>query len=428
MTTQASAHIAQPAGLSVSFAGLCCFFLPILCVPTVQVVGQLMLADIVIIPLFLYLLMSRHYAFVLPFARLCLGFIALWFLSAVITDVYRGTSASDFLRTWSKIVLLGSYFGAFALLIGARRERLYIAFAGIGVMFLLRWVVASNPYQLGGFFSPMAWKFGNGEGVMLLVGLALIPVSKWLQSGGLLGFAALHFLFNARALIASTVIAALAPLVSVKARSTTAQVLLVGFMLAGIAALIPIGELAYTALIEAGIAGDAALEKHRAQTRAGTGVLIGGRAEMLVSWRAVLDSPVLGHGSWAENIEYKVDYLRAREAMGMTAPWDQLHLDLQIPSHSHVLGAWIESGFAGALFWGAAFVLMARALAYGLVKQAFVSGIEYAVLLRCLWEILFSPFGLYYRLTMAVFLVGALCIIGDAKMSSGPKYLLKRRP
>ena len=41
------------------------------------------------------------------------------------------------------------------------------------------------------------------------------------------------------------------------------------------------------------------------------GVLVGGRSEVLVSTQAIMDSPILGHGSWAKDFTY-VDLLAAR--------------------------------------------------------------------------------------------------------------------
>ncbi len=60
----------------------------------------------------------------------------------------------------------------------------------------------------------------------------------------------------------------------------------------------------YAYLASSGQLGDKAQDKYEAQTRGKFGILAGGRPEVLVSWRAVLDSPILGHGSWAEDSKY----------------------------------------------------------------------------------------------------------------------------
>ena len=74
------------------------------------------------------------------------------------------------------------------------------------------------------------------------------------------------------------------------------------------------------------------------------GVLVGGRSESLVSTQAILDSPVLGHGSWAKDTKY-VDLLSDRLAsLGYEAlPPDPADIGV-IPAHSYLLGSWVEGG------------------------------------------------------------------------------------
>ena len=57
-------------------------------------------------------------------------------------------------------------------------------------------------------------------------------------------------------------------------------------------------------MLQAGELGDDAQLSMKSQSRGKLGLLIGGRPETLVSVRAALDSPLLGHGSWAQDPKY----------------------------------------------------------------------------------------------------------------------------
>src|SRR5437660_8719552 len=77
--------------------------------------------------------------------------------------------------------------------------------------------------------------------------------------------------------------------------------------------------------------------------------------------RAIRDSPIIGHGSWAKNPKYVAalqDELHKAGYQGSTVP---ISPDL-IPTHSHLFGAWVEAGILGAVFWFWALGLVASVL------------------------------------------------------------------
>ena len=53
-----------------------------------------------------------------------------------------------------------------------------------------------------------------------------------------------------------------------------------------------------------GLLGENARQIYEQQARGDLGLLIGGRSEILVSIRAIMDSPIIGHGSWAKDYRY----------------------------------------------------------------------------------------------------------------------------
>jgi O-antigen ligase len=139
------------------------------------------------------------------------------------------------------------------------------------------------------------------------------------------------------------------------------------------------------------------------------GVLVGGRSEILVSSQAVIDSPMLGHGSWAKDFAY-VDLLGDRlSSFGYEMGAGASDLGL-IPAHSYIMQSWVWAGLLGGVFW-----LAILAIAVWLLANLYASRVELAPLLTfstmlLLWNIAFSPYGSSARLLASYGIV--LCLVG----------------
>ena len=137
--------------------------------------------------------------------------------------------------------------------------------------------------------------------------------------------------------------------------------------------------------------GEAQRRKYIDQAFGKYGLLLGGRPEILVSLKAILDSPLLGHGSWARDRKYVIMLAKLREYLG----YKHIYLDPEkdvIPTHSHIFGAWVEAGLLGAIFWGWTWQLIVRAVfCCCFLNEPFIPIILY-YLSALIWSILFSPF------------------------------------
>jgi hypothetical protein len=127
------------------------------------------------------------------------------------------------------------------------------------------------------------------------------------------------------------------------------------------------------------------------------GVVTGGRAEFLASTQAIIDSPILGHGSWARGAKYVELQRQKLIEMGVPAGNPPDDPDL-IPTHSYLLGSWVWAGLAGGLFW-----LAVAALALWLITNLYGLGLELSPLILfvaslLLWSIAFSPYSNTERL------------------------------
>jgi hypothetical protein len=158
-----------------------------------------------------------------------------------------------------------------------------------------------------------------------------------------------------------------------------------------------------------GMLGKSAKETYDMQAYGEYGLFLGGRSEVLVSSRAILDSPFLGHGSWAKDQQYStlLTELRRKAGYGIAAEGEE---DL-IPTHSHLLGAWVEAGLLGAIFWAWVLTLPVRVLfrTHILMDRLIPLMVFFAFL--SIWDMLFSPYGAmarfvtpYYGVVMMTYL------------------------
>ena len=88
--------------------------------------------------------------------------------------------------------------------------------------------------------------------------------------------------------------------------------------------------------------------KFEGQDKGDYGVLVGGRPETLVAIQAIMDSPILGHGSFAEGDKYvwlkqKIQYEHGYSDTDIPEEGEYN----TIPTHSHLTLAWVEGGLLG---------------------------------------------------------------------------------
>jgi hypothetical protein len=146
-------------------------------------------------------------------------------------------------------------------------------------------------------------------------------------------------------------------------------------------------------------------DKYRTQAAGDFGVLLGGRTESLVSIRAFLDKPLLGHGSWAQD---KGEYLSTYEYLVERLGYGSMHdpsLNQLIPAHSYLMGSLVWSGIMGGIFWVYVLILMFKNFIAHLHDLTVYHYIGVAGLT---WDILFSPFGASSRWQTAIFLAALL--------------------
>ena len=133
------------------------------------------------------------------------------------------------------------------------------------------------------------------------------------------------------------------------------------------------------------------------------GLLVGGRSEILVSGRAIFDSPFLGHGSWAKDDKYSSLLMELRRQAGYVGgAYDEEDL---IPTHSHLLGAWVEAGLSGAIFWACILCLPMLVLFRPHREVDCMAPLSAFVAFLLIWDILFSPYGAGLRIMTPYYVI-----------------------
>lgn len=381
-------------GRSDILGGLLACLLPTLMFIEVEVGGRLFLSEILLVVLapLLISMRGRLLASGLPRQLLMLG--ALWLMAQILTDEIRGTPFADWSRGWAKIALVSINFISIYLLLNGSRFRYLMFAAGIALGQILGYFYNPNEYAYD-----YPWKFGYGTAVTLLVILAASSLSRAgriLSAGTMLAMGAVNFYMGFRSLGLICLLGGCVLLLMRPRRSLSDNPVRTA-VLAGIAMVGVVFFYEYGA--SQGYFGEQEQEKYRWQSSGTMGVVVGARSEILASAKAVKDSPLIGHGSWAKNPKYVFAMADELEEQGYEVH-GVLESDL-IPSHSYLMGAWVEAGIVGAIFWVFGLILTVRVLFGMRGIDPILAPLLAFEAFNFLWAIPFSPFGAEARLHAA---------------------------
>ncbi len=372
---------------------------------TIHLVGEFPVSNILLIMVLPLLLLFRSDRLRRPRFKVIFILLGLWLFNQIVTDVYRRTDLALSMRTDARILFAILDVMALAMLVGKSQWRQALTFAGVAVGAVLQ-----ARFQPMDYMSVDRWKFGYA--VPITYGVVLLSCYFYRRRLNaivlllLVSISCVHLVFNFRSpvlflLMTGVLVVPVIPerigRMTILPASSGARVIVLVIM-----ALI-VGKTAGSLVLylsSNGYLGQDAAAKNAAQSRSKLGLLISGRPEILISSIAVADSPILGHGSGAIDYRYVeifhqllVRYDIAEETTN--AGEDELteRRGGAIPTHSHLMGAWVEAGIMGAVFWGYVFYLTARGAFRAAMMHSALGPIVVFSLLIFLWSILFSPGG-----------------------------------
>jgi hypothetical protein len=333
----------------LSLGDLFCFLAPALQFVQIQTVGTLLATDLALLaalPIALLRHPERLRQKPVP-TILTLGIF--WLFSQVVTDLYRGSAPEDYLRGWIRIVLILMSFLVIWTAACASLRRFVLFNVGVAVGGILTLSLHPSEDML---YSP--WKFGLAGPITMLVITLIACWAGRSRLAVLLPLALLtvvHSYANTRSMALICLLTAVFSLFHMSMAGNRRRV--AGgrlALLAGVGAVCIYGFMAlYSHYAEQGAFGPYAQQKLEAQSGDG-GMLLGGRSEILASGQAIVDSPLLGHGSWARDPAYAAILENSRRALGYKV-FQYGKPDDLIPTHSHIFGSWVEAGLAGGIFW-----------------------------------------------------------------------------
>jgi hypothetical protein len=334
-------------------------------------------------------------------------------LGQFISDILVNSSFRDIARGWSKIIFLAIEFLIFYFYLSTSEKpknlNLKILLFAFGFSLALLLEVAFFPTELS---RSSPWKFGIGF-PLTLIGVSILSnyVNKWLALYGILFLGLVNLVqgFRSLSLICFFVIFIFA----FKNKMFNIRFLPIFVLFLSSLFL-------YKYFLEEGFFGGNEIKKYQEQSAGNYGLIVGGRSEILISLKAVSDSPILGHGSWAKSSYYSTLFKELKLSNGYRTPVDE-NSDNIIPTHSYIMGSWVEAGILGFIFW--ALILLNLFNFFSSKKYSFHSSILNIFLFtNLLWDIFFSTLGYHGRI-LAGFELALLIYILDASRLKSFKVL-----
>ncbi len=371
-----------------------------------QLIGRVFGTEVLLLLGLIYLLTRNTKSLQEPRTRTILLLAVVWLIGQIATDLYRHSIPEDYLRGWSNIVFFALDFVALSLLLRTDR-RILLYTAGYILSTLLKYYVVPDPEV-----AKDPWKWGLAVPCTLtLVLLATQQTAgekKQLATILLLIGSALNVSFNYRSL--ALICFATMCLVVLGARGT---VPLRPFQLAMGFGTVALGlwcfQQVYVYAVLSGALGREALQKHESQSAGELGLILGGRSEILASVRAIVDSPLIGHGSWARDSRYSDMLYGELSTRGYKV---HAETDDLIPSHSHILGSWVYAGVLGAMFWLYILIIATRGMKALVTYKIPLRVLSLFCGLWLFWDVLFSPFGAQSRFVTPLYIILILNVQG----------------
>src|SRR6266851_3514836 len=390
---------------------IACFIIPAVAFSRVQIGGWLYATDLCLLGALPFVLVRHGRWLQIKPIQITVWLGLLWLAAQVLTDVIRQSPVEDYSRGWSKILLTVTHFATVALLVRQSQRRFILYGAGLALGGVLTFYIAPTFAEYALVYP---WKFGLGLPVTILVCLIagiLAHRSRIVAVAMITAMGAINVYLGFRSLGGICAVSAVYSFFQLSQQLADRRLrrLQTVLAVAGLAAAVWGISAIYAHGVQSGWFGEEALQKYEMQSSGDGGVLLGGRNEFLAASSAIIDSPVIGHGSWAKDPKYKAILYDRLAELGYRNMGGELESDL-IPSHSHLFGAWVESGIVGAVFWCWVLWLTGSALVRASGREPLFPFFAFIAILL-LWDVLFSPYGADRRFTTTYF-VYAMILFG----------------
>ncbi len=397
-----------PIGARTSHSAMLLYLgLGALCAIKVNVIGEVYIGEFVAAAYALAVLstlrIERTYASFL-------GLTLVWAFAQALSDLSNGTPLNSSIKGvlapgvfFLTVFAIGTHFGQ------GSSKRIWYFLIGAALSEIVSIGRAPTEQML---YNPWKWGYAMPVLMLLLCYLSMARAGALRIALCILAYCTVSVVFDFRS-AAGLPLLALA-IYLMRRTSVVAWVrsltytrggipLLFGVLVLVIAALNALFSMIFAHAGEFGFLTPEAAHKYTVQATSDLGILFGGRSEILVSMRAFLDAPLLGHGSWAvDHNGYQDAYSVMVYQMGAALD-DKIVVtdDTLIPAHSFLMGALIWSGIVGGLYW---VCMLARTLWLFVRNMPAMPIFFYVGTAQFVWDVFFSPFSADHRWESAIFL------------------------
>ncbi len=358
-----------------------------------NLIGVMSIGELILLFSFFYFFKKIKIVLKINLLRKVFFFFLIYIFSQILTDIYRNTSSSAFIREWAKLGVLGFSLLLFLfILFFSEKKNHYLMigyYAGnfIGVFFPGRY---SQGCENDFSDECMKWLW-----IFPATMLSIIIVDKvnkkrfFLSILVIFVMLSIAFLVGARNVGASLGIGLFVYMFDhfygKKNQTSIRRLLWLFFVLASGVFTI---KYTYEQAASKGLLGEANQKKFLEQSNGNGLDLKKGRTESQFFIEKILDSPIFGYGSGYADLEF---VLKKRAKLGIA----RLPKSEIFPVHSYIGAGWLYAGFFGGIFWIVVIWIVLRNLLW--VQKNHVSNNYFLfIFLSCnsLWNILFSPLGM----------------------------------
>ena len=348
-------------------------------------IGDLYLSQIFIVLISIYFfLKNSDHSKLISYEKKILFLIILWFFNQIVSDLVNQTSFNNSARGNAKILITYLSFYSFFKLSKS---------PNISLIKILLWICIVNLFLMFTAYNNsfmLSWKFSGG--VSLSISLIIFfnqYYKNYLTNNYLLilifGLGILSLLIGTRyvflfnALFVFYII--LFEKFSIKQTIPIVLSSLIFYLfITNVYEMLIVNELLPNTLLEKQISQNSEL-----------GVLLGGRGEIYSSYMAIVDAPILGHGSWAENCDYIYAIYDQKILFNPNVKFDLSNC--LIKSHSVILGSWVNSGIFGFMFWFYIIIILIKKLIIKVQTNNVSLTLLIYLAISLSWDIIFSPYG-----------------------------------
>lgn len=383
----------------------------------INIIGRLFLVETIYLLIALWVFLTDFKLKVLfsPFIKNVLILCVCWLFAQIFTDLYRGTPYVDYIRGWAKILFFGCNLVAIYVLINNNKSKLILFIVAYAIGGWLQTIFSPSLAFLGG----VIWKFGySGPVITFLVLLSSSFSNKILPFLMLTALGILNLFFDFRSAALNCILAGATVLMANFYHFSRNKYLNDRKFIPRLPLIIMMAAMMILLIWKFhGLAKeyDIGIDVGQRRMQGVDSNPIWGRIEIASGLRAAMDSPIVGHGSWAKDMDYVYYLYDLRKRMGLTI--SPIESDL-IPSHSYIIGAWVESGIMGFIFWLFIFFNAINAFKYLVLINHPLIPILSLMIIGFTWTIWFSPFGANVRIDAAFNIIMLNFILSTKKSSS----------